>query len=523
MKKPKNRRIAAIDVGTNSFHLIVAEASPTTGRFRILDREKEHVRLGSGSSDMKVLSDAAMDRAISTLTRFSDIASSFSASIRAIATSAVREALNSEEFIRKVEKKTGIRLEVASGPEEGRLIHLGVLQVLPLYHKKILLVDIGGGSTEFLIGRRRKIHYVNSLKIGSVRLTRRFFPDGTVTPRSVDLCRSFIRGSIEPVARETRKMRIDEAVGTSGTVIALARVIQQTAPSKEGRMMNGFRITRREFERVVDLALSLRTAADRATLPGIERQRAEIFPAGLLILERAFSEFDLASIVVSEFALREGIVRDTIEKSRARNRVPVLTDIQRASVEHTLEQFQTEKKHSEHVASLALGIFDQTTELHKLGPTERNYLEVASLLHEVGLHISHSQHHRHSYYLIRYSDIVGYTEREKEIIANVARYHRKSHPKEKHAEYRKLTAPDRETVRKLASILRIADGLDRRHTSSVRKVRVAHQGEAVSLDIHAGRTSNLEIELWGANLKKDLFEEVFGVRVELAATARGKK
>ena len=517
MKKPGRKRIAAIDVGTNSFHLIVAEASRTTGRFHILDREKEHVRLGSGASDMKLLTPAAMDRALATLHRFADIAASFSASVRAIATSAVREADNSDQFIRRIEKETGIRLEIASGPEEGRLIHLGVLQVLPLYHKKIFLIDIGGGSTEFLIGRRRKIHYVSSQKIGSVRLTRRFFPDGRITPASLAACRAHVRGTIEPVVRDIRTIPIEDVVGTSGTFLALARLTQQTSDGPETRSLNGYRITRRDFERVRDMVLAARTAEERSALPGIDLHRAEILPAGVVILEQVWAELGMEGIMVSEFAMREGIVRDTIEKSKARRPVPILTDIQRASVAHMLEQYQTEKNHSEHVAKLALTIFDQTAELHGFSSTERNYLEVAALLHEVGLHISHSQHHRHSYYLIRHSDIVGYTEREKEIVANIARYHRKSHPKEKHAEFRKLTQGEKETVRKLSAILRIADGLDRRHSSSVRTVSVERRRDTVLLSVHPKRSPKLEIELWGANLKKELFEEVFGVTVTISA------
>ncbi len=517
MKKQRRKRIAAIDVGTNSFHLIVAEASSATGRFHVLDREKELVRLGSSASDMKILTPAAIERALSTLRRYADIASSYKATIRAVATSAVREARNSAEFIRTVERETGIRLEVASGAEEVRLIHLGVLQALPLYHKRILLFDIGGGSTEFLVGKARRTQYVNSLKIGAVRLTRRFFPDGRTNPGSIRDCRSYVRGLLAPVVRDTRGIEIEECVATSGTAISLARHLELTGEGSASRSLNGFRISSDEIARVTKRVEELPTTVERSSLPGIESSRAEILPAGLLILDQIVSEFGIDRLLVSEYALREGIVRDSIEKAEARRRIPGLTDIQRASVDHTLEQFQTDKSHSRQVAKLALDVFDQTRDLHGMGPVERNYLEVASLLHEVGLHISHSQHHRHSYYLIRHSDIVGYSEREKEIIANTARYHRKSHPKEKHAEFRVLSEPDKQTVRKLAGILRIADGLDRRHTSSVTSVTARTNGSTLELRVAGRRSPKLDIELWGANLKKELFEEVFGVSVELAA------
>jgi len=219
-------------------------------------------------------------------------------------------------------------------------------------------------------------------------------------------------------------------------------------------------------------------------------------------------------MMISEYALREGIVLDTIEKEFLLKDKNHLSNIRYNSVMHLAENFRIEKEHSAHVTKLALRIFDLTKKLHKLGPAEREYLEAATILHEVGGFVSHSQHHRHSYYIIRNAEMLGFTENEKEIVANIARYHRKSHPKMKHPDYAKLTADDQLVIRKLAAILRIADGLDRSHTSSISNIDISIEGSKVTFTI-TGNAEHIELEIWGANSKKKLFEEVFGVDVEV--------
>ncbi|MCI0472237.1 MAG: exopolyphosphatase, partial [Ignavibacteria bacterium] len=195
-----NRILGAIDIGTNSFHLVIAKIN-STGIVKILSKEKETVRLGKSSTDMKYITPEAMERAVSTLKRFRLICDSFNAGIRAVATSATREALNREEFIQKVHANTGINVEVVSGFEEARLIYLGVLQSLNIYDKKILLIDIGGGSTEFLNGEKGQVSYANSIKIGAVRLTEKFFPSGKFKKDTINEARLYVRSIVNPVVR----------------------------------------------------------------------------------------------------------------------------------------------------------------------------------------------------------------------------------------------------------------------------------------------------------------------------------
>jgi exopolyphosphatase / guanosine-5'-triphosphate,3'-diphosphate pyrophosphatase len=515
MEKQK-KNLAAIDVGTNSIHLVIAEVIPESGRFKVLDREKEMVRLGSGSTDMKYLSEGAMDRALQTLHRFKIIAASLRAPIRAVATSAVREALNQDEFIRRVKSETGITLEIASGFEEARLIHLGVLQALPVFKKTHLMVDIGGGSTEFLIGHQRSILYSNSLKIGAVRLTQRFFEGEKTSSKSIRECQKYVRGMLNPIRRSVKKEHYEVVVGTSGTIMNIAGIIRRSHEEDEDSSLNNFTFSRDELFETVESILEAERPEDRVKIDGLDPGRADIIVAGAIILQQIFEELNIKKMTVSEFALREGIILDTIEKLHRKKRSNHLDDLRYSNVRHLAESLHFEKTHSQQVARLALRIFDQTISLHKLGFQEREYLEAAALLHEIGLFVSHAQHHRHSYYLIRNSELLGFTENEKEIIANIARYHRKSHPKIKHEGFRKLDAENQKTVRKLASILRIADGLDRTHSSAIKDLRCRVSGKKVNISLRRKGRLGVELELWGADRKKKLFEETFRSSVRIA-------
>jgi exopolyphosphatase / guanosine-5'-triphosphate,3'-diphosphate pyrophosphatase len=510
MSKP---RIAAIDIGTNSFHLVIAEVDRDTGKFNILGRQKETVRLGSGSSDMKLLSNEAMYRGFETLKRFKALADSAGAPVRAIATSAVREAENQLDFIYKAKNETGVKIEVASGIEEARFIYLGILQALPVFSKKILLIDIGGGSTEFLIGFKREIIYDNSIKLGAIRMTNRFFNNDKIDNKAVKECRKFIKGTMNPVIRQIKQFDFEVVIGSSGTILNIANIINVSKGNLPDSRLNNFQFTSDELSEAAERILEAKTVKQREKIPGLDTDRADIITGGVLILEQIFKELKIKELTVSEYALREGILMDTIENKFTIKAKDHLEDIRYKSVVHVAENFSYEKEHSMYVAYLALKIFDETYALHKLNRQEREYLEAAAILHEVGCFISHTLHHKHSYYLIRNSELLGFTENEKEIIANVARYHRKSHPKEKHEEYAKLGSEDKEIVKKLASILRIADGLDRAHNSAAEIIECSSDGKELMVKLNPKNSESLELEIWGAETKKGLFEQTYGVNV----------
>ncbi|MFA6468611.1 MAG: Ppx/GppA phosphatase family protein [Bacteroidota bacterium] len=509
--------LAAIDIGTNSFHMVIVSIEPGKSKFKVIDRVKESVRLGSGSTDMKYLSQEAINRGIETLRRFKKIADAYDAPIRAIATSAVREALNQNDFIRRVLAELEIKIEIASGFEEARLIHLGILQALPVHDKTIFMMDIGGGSTEYLVGKKREIYYDNSLKLGAIRLTQKFFAEQELEPKKLKECREYVAGSLYPVVRTVKKRKFDIAVGSSGTIMAIARIIRLRRGDFSDSAMNGFTFTAKELYSVVDSLCKAKTVKQRMKIGGLDSSRADIIIGGAIILEQTFRSLKLKEMMVSEFALREGIILDTIEKQYYGKEFHAFDNIRYRSVLHLAESYRYEKEHSHHVAALAVKIFDQTQKLHKLEKREREFLEAAALLHEVGIFISHSNHHRHSHYLIRNSELLGYTDNEKEIIANVARYHRKSHPKPKHENFILLSGEDQQLVRKLSGIMRIADGLDRTHTNSVSDITVSKSGKTVTMQLKKGKGKNVEMEVWGADRKKQLFEEVFDITVHISA------
>ncbi|HEY6191569.1 MAG TPA: Ppx/GppA phosphatase family protein [Bacteroidota bacterium] len=508
----RNRNLAAIDVGTNSIHLIVVRVDTRTGRFKIIDREKDVVRLGKGSSDMKYLSRPAIRRGLETLSRFKRVADGARATVRAVGTSAIREAINRDKFLLMVKAKTGITIEIASGVEEARLIYLGILQALPLYQEKVLLIDIGGGSTEFLLGKKGQVLYDNSLKLGAVRLTARFFKHGNYSAKTVKQCRIYILGMLNPIARQLRNLDRQTVVGTSGTIQAVASLIRTGQKDEGVTNLNGFSFTRDDLRAAVERILDAAVHDSMEELQEFDPSRRDIIVAGALILEQLFKELDLKEMTVSEYGLREGIVMDTIENKYLRAESSP-DDLRRESIRHLGETLAVEKAHTQHVAQLALRIFDQTKSLHGLGAPEREFLEAAALLHEVGLYVSHSQHHRHSYYLIKNADLLGYTEDEKAIIANVARYHRKSHPKPKHENFQTLSGEQRRIVVKLAAILRIADGLDRSHAGAVEDIRCRRTKDKVTFHLKRFEGLPVEMEIWGAEHKKGLFEKTFDVEV----------
>ena len=350
--------LAAIDVGTNSFHMVIAEADPAHGTFRVIGRDREYVRLGAGSTDMKHLSAGAMNRGVETLKRFKKLADAAKAPVRAVATSAVREALNRDEFIAMVRAETGLKIEVVSGAEEARLVYEGVLAALPVHGRTILLVDVGGGSTEFLIGLKGRVKYDHSLKLGAIRLTDRFFPGGAATPGAVAACRGFVTGMLSPIAREMEGFRWQATVGTSGTMLTLAAVIRAARGEPADGRLNAFRFSRAELQAAVDRIVSARTGATRARIPGVEPARADLIAAGALIAEGVAAELGIRELTVSEYALREGIVIDTLRTRRDAAAGAVQDDLRLRSVARLAALYHAERPHAQHVAALALRIFD---------------------------------------------------------------------------------------------------------------------------------------------------------------------
>ena len=506
--------LAALDIGTNSFHLVVARLLDSG--FEIVTREKETVRLGHGGGDMKELSADAMDRGISSLLRMQRIATSHGAKVRAVATSAVREADNADVFLTRARREAKVDIEVISGLEESRLIHLGVLQAVPVFDQRIILVDIGGGSTEVLVGERGETLAARSFKLGAVRLTDRFFPGGTISKESVRDCRSYARSILATFEREVEDFGFDVAVASSGTAETIARMIHAARDDTPLHTFNRFEFTVNELQAVIDPLLKKKTSDDRRGTPGLDPGRADIIVAGTLVLESVADIFGIKTFVYSEAALREGVLLDTIARLQG-GALHHLRDVSRRSIRVLAERCDDDLTHSAHVAALALQLFDSTEPQHGLPTEAREYLEAGALLANVGLVISHSKHHLHSYYVIRNSELTGLTDAEIEIIAQIARYHRKSAPKASHAEFGRLSPEDQRLVKTLAGILRVAIGLDRSHDGRVRSVMAQLRNDRLVVEAVAKRGKEISLELYTANERSDLLEEVLGKRVGIVA------
>lgn len=511
-RKPSDL-IAAIDVGTNSFHMVIASVS-TRGVLRIHAREKEMVRLGAAAGDMKRLAADAMTRGVATLRRFASEAEQHGAHVRAVATSAVREALNREDFVEMVHAETGIEIEVVSGIEEGRLIYLGALHALPILSTRTFVIDIGGGSTETVVGVHGEPTFVHSAKLGHIRMTKRFFPHATITAEQVEECRRAVRGDWAPVFQGLIEHGFELAVGCSGTIMAVAAITLARAGKRVPESMNGLRLTRAEILDTVDAIMQARTLEQRLALPGMDAKRADVIVGGAIILEQAIIGLNIRELTISGYALREGIVFDTVQKQRDIDASHHLSHLRYQSVDHLCDLYRVRRVHAEHVKNLSLRLFDDLRSLHRYGDRERELLEAAALLHDVGYHISAEQHHKHSDYIIRNSPMPGFTNDESEVIATIARYHRKSHPKKKHPDYASMSNAEQRLVCVLSGILRIAEGLDRRQQQLVQSVRATIADESIDLFLTAP-LAHPDIELWGAERRKQLLEETFDRTVRL--------
>jgi len=508
---------AALDIGTNSFHLVVARPSPNGG-FEVITREKEYVRLGHGGGDMKVLSPESIDRGIAALVRMRRIAESAGAPLRAVATSAVREAENAQLFLDRA-RLAGVDVEVISGTEEARLIHLGVLQAVPVFERRLLLCDIGGGSTEILLGQRGETLAARSFKLGAVRLTDRFFPGGRIdSSDAVATCRTHVRSLLAVFEREVENIGFEVAIGSSGTIEQIAKLAQMAGGGEPLRTYNCREFSRKDLRAVVSSLVKGRTPQLRSRIRGLEPERADIIVAGALILEAVFDAFDIHQMTFSDNALREGVLLDTMHRSEGGAVLHHLRDVSRRSVRHLAELCDDDLEHSEHVAKLSLQLFDATRELHGLDTTAREYLEAGAILANVGLFISHSKHHLHSYYVVRNSEILaGFTDHEIEIIALVARYHRKSEPKPSHVDFTRLNEQDQTLVRTLAAILRVAIGLDRSHDRRVTSLDVRREDKRLIVIAHAPDTRDVSLEVYAANERRALLESVTGLDVDVIA------
>ncbi len=509
--------LAAIDIGTNSIKLLVANVEED-GTLEVVLRDKAMVRLGSETLRTGRLTPEAIEAGASTVEHLARLATNTGAEVvRAVATCAVREASNSDEFVAAVRKRTGLRIDVISGEDEARLINLAARSEFPPSNDPLFLVDIGGGSTELVVSNGSRVLLTESLPVGVVRLADRLGKNDPPSDADVRAMKRAIRAVARRAAHAVRKKGFKTCVGSSGTIQSLSLVHEAAILGREPNPTGQRTLTRAALKKV-NRILRRTTEKEKLRVPGLDPRRRDIAVPGGLLLAWILKRTGAEAIVVGERGLREGLLLDYVAR-HGEVRVPVNRDIRARSVDRLLRRGNAEVLHAAHVARLALEIFDQTHALHQLTATEREWLQYGALLHDIGCYIGYAKHQRHSYYLITHGDLTGFSADEIEVLASLARYHKGGRPKKAHENWRRLDPYLQAVVEKLAAILRVADGLDRSHRQIVTGVTCRLRSRR--LEIEASARADCETELDSARKKGDLFERVFDRGLSLRAVPDG--
>ena len=508
-------RLAAIDIGTNSIHMIVVRVRPDLS-FEIIDREKDMVRLGAGGLDGRSLTPAAMGAALQTLTKFRRLADSHKVDeIVASATSATREADNGGDFIAEVDRLTGIKIRVISGTEEARLIHLAAAYGVDIGASTGVVIDIGGGSVEVTLGTSTHLTLGRSFKVGVIRLTERFVKSDPLSGRDERRLVKHLQREMGEYLDQVASRGFDRVIGTSGTILSLGAL----ASSDGGAPLEDLRNRRVSGKALHKLRKRLTSVSleGRLAIPGLDPRRADLSVAGSVLLDTILRRLGAEEFTLCDLALREGLVLDYIHRNSARIRkVERYPDVRRRSVIELAERCGYWPEHAQQIAKLALAIFDQTRSVHGLGDKEREWLEYGALLHDIGVHISYERHHRHSYYLVKNGDLRGFDPREIEIIALLARYHRQATPKKSHEGFGDLNGQTRKAVKAMAAMVRLAEGLDRSHAQALTGLELYPRGDDYLARLRT--TGDAELELWAAHRHVAPLEAVLGkpIRFEVA-------
>jgi exopolyphosphatase/guanosine-5'-triphosphate,3'-diphosphate pyrophosphatase len=508
VKRPKAAdqefRIAAIDVGSNSIHMVIAQAD-ADGGLTTLWRLKEMVGLGRISFPSRRLTYDAMDRAVETLRRFSDEAKRRQCErIVAVATSAVREAENGGDFVQRTRRELGLHVRVISARDEARLIYLGARHEMELKGGPHLIFDVGGGSVEFIVGDAEKSLMLESRKLGAARMTAKFVKSDPIAGDELKALLAHYEQELAPIVASIKAHKIAGVLGTSGTIETLAAMCGDEEGTNGDTTVH---ISASSLAKLVSDLLESK-AKDRAKLKGLDDDRKDQILAGALLVNRLFDLLDIKRMQVCGAALREGLLIDYLARHRPelqiRRDVP---DPRRRSVIDLARRCNWQQAHSEQVAKLCVRLFDQTKAIHGMGHPQRDLVEYGALLHDIGWLVGRKKHHKHSRYLILNGHLDPFSTREVKVIGNIARYHRKAFPRNSHDGYRKLREKDRRIVRVGAALLRIADGLDRSSSAVITDLR-CRIGER-KVDVIVKAKGDAELEIWSARSRSRLFARVF--------------
>ncbi|HNA27699.1 MAG TPA: Ppx/GppA phosphatase family protein [Nitrospira sp.] len=499
-------KLAVLDIGTNSIHMVLAEVQPDYS-YKILDRFKDMTRLGDGVFTSRRLSDQAMMRGLEVIRALVTLARNKGyEQIEAVATSAVREARNGGEFLDHVAQQTGLVVRVITGAEEARLIFLGVQNSVALPEQPTLVIDIGGGSVEVIVGNRETVFQARSLKLGAIRLKDLYLPKTPPSKGMLGELEQAVTVQLKAGLGPYKTKRIEQIIATSGMAGNLAEVIHLQRTGRPLPQLNLAHVTAKEIA-AVEKRLAGASLKTRLAMPGLDPKRVDTLLPATIVFRILLDLLQKTELTICDKAIREGIIYDFIQRHHERIQAERdIPDVRKRNILALAHRCHVSETHALHVAGLALRLFDQTAPLHGFGPREREWLECAAILHDIGYHINSRQHHKHAYYLIKNSDLSGFTAEEIDLVANVARYHRRSVPSRKHDEFQVLSASTQRVINVLSALLRIADGLDRSQFSVVQNVDVK-LGKSVVITVQA--SGDAELEMWAARGRSDLFEKVF--------------
>lgn len=500
-------RIAAIDIGTNSIRCIVAEAE-NDGKFKVLDDEKVTVRLGEMLSRTGLISADATNRAVEATRRFRKLLAGFKVeTVEAVATSAVRNAANGRELVGAMTRELGHEVRVISGEEEAELAAASALFNFEMNGKRYVMADIGGGSLEVVTACGSHIEECFTLDLGAVVLTEQFLRSDPIKTGELQPLRRHIRERLKK-SLAGEKLSVDILIGSGGTVTSLGQMVMNMRKDAYSSV-HGYEVLRSEVVHLLEMLIRKDLKA-RSLIPGLNPDRADIIVAGIEVINEVMKYLGANRLLVNERGIREGLI---IRAMKRRGLMPEISPPRnwKDSVLEFARSCQVDEPHAVHAAHLALSIFDSMALPFSLKKNDRRILEAAAILHDVGYFINYDSHHKHSYHLIRHADLFGFSPRERELIAQIARYHRKALPKRKHIPFQSLKESDRLLVSRLSGILRMADGLDRRRGGFVQEVSCEFSGTTVMVKTES--SEDISVEIFGGSAKKDLFEKAFGAGV----------
>lgn len=497
-------RVGAIDVGTNSIHLLIADVH-TDGTWSVVEKQRRQVELGAGGLEQNRLDEAAFARGLEAMEFFAEAARSHDVeAIHCAATSAVREAKNGAEWCRTVRERTGIRVRVITGQEEGRMIYLGARSDLDFSRGKVMLMDLGGGSTEFILADSERPHVIESLPLGHIRLADKYHYDDPMSEEAYDLLRARVRHDLEPLGKRVKGTDFRTLVGTAGTIRCLARIATLARGDQLPPHGSGLLLRDTELDRIIQLFRTSTLEQIRAT-PGVDPKRQRTLTVGATLVREVMRVLRKRVLVTSERSLRDGLIVDWILRNRPElDLLENLPNPRDRSIRHLMSRYGAHPEHGAYVQKHALALFDALAPIHRLGYPEREMLGYASLVHDIGHHISGASHNIHGEYLIRHTKMHGFTAPEIDFLAALVRYHRGSKPKLSHPTFASLNERDQVAVPILAGILKLADAMDRSHEQVVERMEIESGDGIVRITAHG--QAPMHMERWSVEDRKDLLE-----------------